>query len=81
MIRSKHHPKTPMNPTPEDQQMIHSTKDEQIASLGAAVSWAYHNTDDPKLRKTLKQVLQWHLRNMRIEREALPDTEKGEAPQ
>lgn len=60
--------------------MIHSNKDEQIASLSAAVSWAYHNTDDPKLRKTLKQVLQWQMRNMRIEREDLPDTEKEEAP-
>lgn len=33
----------------------------RIASLATALKWAYDATDDPKIRKTLKQVIRWHL--------------------
>jgi len=48
--------------------MKQTNEQARIASLSAALGWAYHATDDPKIRKTLKQVIRWHMKLQAEER-------------
>lgn len=39
----------------------------RIVTLATALNWAYHATDDPKIRRNLKQVIRWHMKMQAIE--------------